>query len=174
MVLESPLQRICLQLITAEDEVKALCEKYHRDFEKVKRWYDGYFLEDYQVYNPRAVVSVMTKGKFKSYWSETGTYEAIVSLINMDFDGLKTMFLEMISGSTVEVDVSSFQNDTISFNNRDDVLTYLIHIGYLGYDQDCHVAFIPNEEIRQELTAATKRSKWNEMITFQQIGRAHV
>ena len=78
------------------------------------------------------------------------------------------MFLEMISGSTVEVDVSSFQNDTISFNNRDDVLTYLIHIGYLGYDQDCHVAFIPNEEIRQELTAATKRSKWNEMITFQQ------
>ena len=55
-----------------EDEVKDLCEKYHRDFEKVKYWYDGYLLEDYQVYNPKAVVSVCVRGRFRSYWSETG------------------------------------------------------------------------------------------------------
>ena len=151
-----------------EEEVKNLCERYHRDFGKVKYWYDGYLLEDYQVYNPKAVVSVCVRGKFKSYWSETGTYETVVPLINMDFDGLKTAIIEMLSGVAVEVDVTSFQNDMVGFANKDDVLTYLIHLGYLGYDQNVRKAFIPNEEIRQELTHAVKRKKWNEMITFQQ------
>lgn len=150
-----------------EEEVKELCAKYQVDFEKVKCWYDGYLLEDYQVYNPKAVVSVMTKKKFKSYWSETGTYEAIVPLIKMDFDGLKTDIIEMLSGSSVEVDVTSFQNDTVSFVNKDDVLTYLIHLGYLGYDQNTETAFIPNEEIRQELIKATRRTEWNELFEFQ-------
>ena len=79
--------------------------------------------------------SLILRGKYKSYWSDTGTYEVVVPLINMDFDGLKTAIIEMISGTAVEVDVSSFQNDTISFASRDDVLTYLIHLGYLGYDE---------------------------------------
>ena len=73
----------------------------------------------------------------------------------------------MLSGSSVYVDVSCFQNDAVHFSNKDDVLTYLIHLGYLGYDQNTHAAFIPNEEIRQELTAAVRRKKWDEMITFQ-------
>ncbi len=73
----------------------------------------------------------------------------------------------MMSGAAVDVDVTSFQNDTVSFANRDDVLTYLIHLGYLAYDQDREQVFIPNEEIRHELNNAVKRNKWNEMITFQ-------
>ena len=150
-----------------EEEVKYLCEEYGQNFMEVKRWYDGYLLEEYQIYNPKAVVSVMTKRKFKSYWSNTGTYDAIVPLINMDFDGLKTAVIAMLSGSSVEVDVSCFQNDMVHFTNKDDVLTCLIHLGYLGYDQDAKTAFIPNEEIRQELTAATRRKKWSEMIIFQ-------
>ena len=150
-----------------EQEVAALCTEYGRDFKEVKRWYDGYLLEDTPVYNPRAVVRVMTKGTFKSYWSETGTYETILPLINMDFDGLKTSILEMLSGTSVPVDTVSFQNDTVSFSNKDDVLTYLIHLGYLGYDQFTCTAFIPNEEIRQELTAATRKDQWDELISFQ-------
>lgn len=135
----------------------------------VKHWYNGYVLEEYQVYNPKAVVSAMTrKGKLKSYWTETGTYEAIVPLINMDFDGLKTAIIAMLAGTSVGVDVSSFQNDMTSFTNRDDVLTCLIHLGYLGYDQNTQTAFIPNEEIRQELTNATRRKKWSELYDFWQ------
>ncbi len=142
-----------------EKEVKALCQKYGKIFDDVKRWYDGYLLEEYQVYNPKAVVEVLTWNKFQSYWSETETYEAIVPLINMDFDGLKTAIINMLAGAAVEVDVKSFQNDMVSFKNKDDVLTYLIHLGYLGYDQTSKQAFIPNEEIRQELAAATERYK---------------
>ncbi|MDD7388404.1 MAG: AAA family ATPase [Lachnospiraceae bacterium] len=150
-----------------EDEVKSLCEKYGKDFEKVKKWYDGYLLEDYQVYNPKAVVSTLLKGKFRSYWSETGSYEAVVPLINMDFDGLKAAIIEMLSGASVKVNTITFKNDTVSFTSRDDVLTYLIHLGYLAYNQVDETAFIPNEEIRQELTIATKSTRWNELITFQ-------
>ena len=155
-----------------EDEVRNLCEKYHRDFYKVKNWYDGYLLEEYQVYNPRAVVSVMLKGKFKSYWSETSSYEVVVPLINKDFDGLKTSIIEMLSGSSVKVNTRLFQNDTISFGNKDDVLTYLIHLGYLGYDQLTQSAFVPNEEIRQELSDAVETTNWNELLAFQQESSA--
>ena len=150
-----------------EEEVKQLCGKYEQDFEKIKHWYDGYLLEEYQVYNPKAVVSLMQKGKFKSYWSETGTYKAITPLINMDFDGLKTAVIEMLAGGEVAVDVSSFQNDVSSFSDKDDILTYLIHLGYLGYNQERETAFIPNEEIRQELIKATRKKVWNELVDFE-------
>ncbi len=155
-----------------DEEVKRLCMQYDIDYSKVKQWYDGYVLGEYQVYNPKAVVSVMIRRDFVSYWSQTGSYDVIVSLINMDFDGLKTAIIEMISGAQVKVDVTSFQNDIVSFANRDDVITYLIHLGYLGYDKAFQTAFVPNEEIRQELVKATKRKKWDEFVNFQNESQA--
>ena len=80
-----------------EEEVKELCQQYNRDFDKVKHWYDGYLLEEYQVYNPKAVVEVLLWNKYQSYWSKTGTYDAIVPLINMDFNGLKSAIITMLS-----------------------------------------------------------------------------
>ena len=84
----------------------------------------------------------------------------------MDFDGLRSAVIEMLSGDSVAVDVTTFQNDMTSFSCRDDVLTYLIHLGYLAYDQTDRRAFVPNEEIRQELSKAVRRKKWSEMLTF--------
>ena len=155
-----------------EDEVEKLAEKYHRDFDEVKRWYDGYLLKDYQVYNPRAVVSVMLRGEFRSYWSETASYDAIVPLINMNYDGLKTAIIEMLSGAEVRVNTATFKNDTVNIRSKDDVLTYMIHLGYLAYNQKLKVAFIPNEEIREEFLAAVKRKKWNELVDFQRASKA--
>ena len=149
-----------------EDEVQKLAEEYHQNFEEVKRWYDGYLLKDYQVYNPRAVISLMQKGEFKSYWSETASYEVIVPLINMDYDGLKTAIIEMLSGAAVKVNTATFKNDILNIQSKDDVLTYMIHLGYLGYDQTRKMAFVPNEEIRQELTIAVESKAWSEMLGF--------
>ena len=151
-----------------EEEVKKLCEKYQRDFDKVKKWYDGYILNGYQVYNPKAVVSLMNKGKFRSYWSETGSYEVVVPLICMNFDGLKDAIIEMLSGGEVSVDTVTFKNDPAKIQSRDDVITYLIHLGYLAYDEGKTSAFVPNEEIRLELNKAVKNSHWNEFIAFEQ------
>lgn len=150
-----------------EDEVKSLCVKYDKDFAEVKRWYDGYQLGKYHVYNPRAVVSVMLRGSFQSYWSQTGTYESILPLINMDFDGLRAAIVDMLAGDSVEVNPYFFQNDMVSFKDKNDVLTLLIHLGYLAYDEIRRKAFIPNEEIRFEFAMATKLNKWNDLQQFQ-------
>ena len=157
-----------------EAEVALLCAKYHKDFSEVKRWYYGYLLGDYHVYNPCAVVNLIFQGTFQSYWTQTGTYESILPLISMDFDGLRTAIIDMLAGASVDVTPYFFQNDMVSFRDKDDVLTLLIHLGYLGFDQLRKQAFIPNEEIRFEFAMATKLNKWNELINFQQESRSLV
>lgn len=82
----------------------------------------------------------------------------------MNYDGLKSAIIELLSGAEVPVNTVTFKNDAANFTNKDDVLTYMIHLGYLGYNQDRRTAFVPNEEIRQELTAAVHSRAWNEMI----------
>ena len=104
-------------------------------------------------------MNLMLEGEFQSYWSGTASYEAIVPLINMDFDGLKTAIIQMLSGGEIKVNTGSFMNDTVSFKNKDDVLTALIHLGYLAYDRREQMAYIPNEEIRSEFTDAVKENQ---------------
>lgn len=152
-----------------EDEVFQLCDQYGKEFDKVKRWYDGYQLGDIHVYNPNAVVNLMLQGDFQSYWSQTGTYESILPLINKDFDGLRAAILTMLSGDAVKVKTTSFQNDMITFRNKDDVLTLLVHLGYLAYDKTFQTVQIPNEEIRGEFLDAVAENKWNELIQFEKL-----
>ena len=155
-----------------KEEVTLLCQKYNIDFTELKRWYDGYLLGGYHVYNPCAVINLIFQGNFQSYWTQTGTYESILPLINMDFDGLRSAIIDMLAGESVEVIPYFFQNDMVSFRDKDDVLTLLIHLGYLAYNQKRSKAFIPNEEIRFEFAMATKVNKWSELISFQKESRA--
>ena len=150
-----------------ESEVMELCERYGRDFTEVKRWYDGYLLADRHVYNPNAVVNLMLDGTFQSYWSQTSTFESIRPFIDMDFDGLKAAIMAMLSGDSITVRTTSFMNDMVTFKNKDDVITLLIHLGYLAYDQELKTAFIPNEEIREEFSVALEDDKWDELNEFE-------
>ena len=72
----------------------------------------------------------------------------------------------MLSGATTQINVNSFQNDMVRFADRDDVLTLLVHLSYLTTIQNTQGAYIPNEEIRQELMFAVRRKKWNELNLF--------
>lgn len=148
-----------------EQEVKELCQKYNLDFDEVKRWYDGYLLAGNEIYNPKSIVSILTRKEFQSYWSQTGTYESIVPLINMDFDGLKTTIIKMLAGESVRVKTTTYQNDMVNFKNKDDILTLLIHLGYLAYDSKIRSAFIPNEEIRSELIDAVEEEQWSDKLS---------
>ena len=56
--------------------------------------------------------------------------------------------------------VSTFKNDPANIQSKDEVITYLIHLGYLGYNEENSTAFVPNEEIRQELSNAVKDNNW--------------
>ena len=70
----------------------------------------------------------------------------------------ESMFLDLEIGKS---------EDFKTYLNRYDVITYLIHLGYLAYDQKKSCAFIPNEEIRQEFLKAVRQKKWNEWIEFE-------
>ncbi len=133
-----------------EDEVKALCIENNMNFEECKRWYDGYRLNDYSLYNPRSVVTAMMYKKYGGYWTQTGSYDALKIYILMNFEGIRDDVLSMIAGGKVSVNVTKYMNTMTDFYSKDDVFTYLIHLGYLAYDQKNAKCYIPNQEIRAE------------------------
>lgn len=145
-----------------EKEVEELCGKYGRSLEEIKEWYDGYrFESEPSVYSPKSVVEAVLSGICDTYWNQTETFEALRVYIDMNFEGLKDDILSMMSGEKVRINTGSFSNDMVTFHTKDDVLTLLIHLGYLGYDFDNQSVFIPNNEIRQEFFNAVSELKWD-------------
>ncbi len=148
-----------------EEEVKKLCERFEMNFEETSSWYDGYKFRKYKhIYNPRSVVESMRCKHFSSYWTSTETYEALKIYMDMDFDGLRQDIVQMLGGGRIVVNTLSFQNDMNNFKAKDDVLTLLIHLGYLGYDSETKEAFIPNKEIMGEFENAMSTGGWQEVM----------
>lgn len=148
-----------------EEEVRALCEGHDMPFGEMQRWYDGYFFEAIgHVYSPNSVIEAIDSREFGNYWSRTETYESLMMYIAMNFDGLKQMVVDMLGGQRCSIDVESFQNDITSFHSADDVITLLIHMGYLAYDSRTKEVFIPNEEVRSAFFRAVKNDGWDEVV----------
>ena len=70
----------------------------------------------------------------------------------------------MLAGERIKIDCETFQNDMTTFESKDDVLTLLIHLGYLAYDMETAETFIPNAEIRAEFVRAIKECDWKEVV----------
>lgn len=148
-----------------QQEVKTLCDMYHMDFDEMARRYDGYSFRQVQhVYNPNSVVNAIIDGEFDNYWSNTASYESLREYISMNFEGLRDLVVQMFAGARCIVDIENFQNDMTSFKSRDDVLTALIHLGYLAYDMNTRETYIPNEEVRTAFARAVKDTDWEPVI----------
>ena len=146
-----------------EDEVKSLCEKYNKPFEQMKRWYDGYCLDGISIYNPKSVVESILRNNFGNYWTSTETYEALKVYIEMNFDGLKDTIIELLAGQKAVIDTTTFTNDMVTFNTKDDVLTLLIHLGYLTYNSNTKEVSIPNYEISEQFASTIRVMGWSEV-----------
>lgn len=147
-----------------EDEVRTQCDMHHINYEDVKNWYDGYLLGSTHIYNPKSVSDLLTWKEFQSYWTGTETYEALKLYINLNFDGLKESILEMLGNAGCHIDPTTFQNDMTTFVMKDDVLTLLVHLGYLTYDKKTEQVFIPNQEVAQEFLRAVKTGGWDRLM----------
>ena len=165
-----------------EAEVEGKCIEYGRDYERMKAWYDGYVVSDiippdpehkeqkstgktpepirYLLYSPLSVVEATTTGIIKNYWNKTENYEALADYIGKNLDGLKDAVALLMDGGRLRIDTSTYQNDMTTFTGRDDVLSLLIHLGYLGYDDEKSEVFIPNCEILDEFKSSTKDREW--------------
>ena len=152
-----------------EEETQALCEQYNMDFEDCRRWYDGYHINyhdtSFDLYNPKSVVQAMVDKKYGNYWTKTGSYDAIKIYISMNFEGIKDDVKAMIAGEHIDVVVDFYLNTMTDFHSKDDVFTYLIHLGYLAYDSIHKQCYIPNNEIRSEwIIAVANDSDYAEAI----------
>ena len=146
-----------------EEEVKELCKKYDMDFDSVKAWYNGYLIDGVHMYNPNSVTQAMIDQDCDSYWRNTSSFSSINTFITMNYAGLKDDIMTMLAGGKVIVDTRSFQNDLSDIHSKDDALTALIHLGYLGYDADRKSAYIPNYEVAEAFQMALKTGIWDEI-----------
>ena len=154
-----------------ETEVQELCERYGVSADEMRRWYDGYDLGGVEGYNPLSVVRAVESGKFRQYWTETGTYEDIRSLIEYDFNGLKEAVIQMLSGNRIPVSVYGCRNDMCTFRDKDQIITTLIHLGYFAYDADAQEAYVPNKEIREIFYRYMENNQNDPLSSFLQYSR---
>ena len=148
-----------------ESEVKMLCEIYDVSYETMKQWYDGYaFKGVWSVYNPNSVMKAICYDDFDSYWTETSAAEGLMKYISKPYTGLTKTIAELIGGIDVKVNTNGFANDLVTFRGKDDVLTLMIHLGYLAYDSDANTVHIPNEEIKLEFQKAIREVEHVETI----------
>ena len=146
------------------DDVAELCSKSDMPMDEMAKWYDGYRVGKYDIYNPQSVVRAVSTRIFDSYWTKTETFEALQLYIKLDMDGLRQSVIQMIAGEHIKVNTGKFQNDMVSLRSADDVLTLLIHLGYLTYDFDTKTAWIPNKEVQQEFINCIEDGGWEEVM----------
>ena len=146
-------------------EVEKLTTEYNVDLEEMKKWYNGYFVElGNPILNPRSVTASLDRKQFSNYWNKTETYEALRDYIMLNHDGLKDKITLMLAGESIEVDIRFFTNDMTTIESADDVLTLLVHLGYLTYNYENKTVRIPNEEIKDEFVTSIKSLKWDNVV----------
>ena len=162
-----------------KEEVQSLAVGHKMDFDELEMWYDGYEIGDERsMFNPNSVMQAVSRGRCRSFWGNTGTFGIVSGYIDMNFDGLKDNIIDMLAGNRCFVDPTGFQNDLKEVHSRDDVLTVLIHLGYLSYDWREGECYIPNYEVSIEMMNAVKAVKWQHVTEAlqqsQQLLRATI
>lgn len=151
-----------------ESEVQRLCSQHGLDFATMKEWYDGYSVKEFgSIYNPNSVMKAISYKDFDSYWVETSASESLMEYICKDYNGLTKTIAELIGGIQITVNTTGFANDFTTFKGKDDVLTLLVHLGYLAYDSEKECVYIPNEEIRREFSKTIREV--NHSATLERI-----
>ena len=143
------------------DEVVSLCQKNNMNIQEMERWYDGYRIgKASRMFNPYSVMRAIDDEEYRSYWTTTGAADSVITYIQMNFDGLKDDIIRMLAGERVYVNTTEFLNDMQVIRSKNDVLTVLIHLGYLSYDRDTYECYIPNKEVADEMNNAIKATSW--------------
>lgn len=156
-----------------KDEVKKVCDESGIDFNECLKWYDGYKLDnEVDVSSPYSVAMAAIAKKFRSHWSSTGSFLCLKDYIEMDFKGIRADVVRFMNGEHLPVNVDKFQNVLNHFTSKDDIFTYLIHLGYLAYNSDTGLAYIPNREVMQEWHNSVEDSeRFTPIIEFVENSR---
>ena len=145
-------------------EVETIAKEAEVSVEELRDWYDGYEIgKEKSIYNPYSVMKAVNRGYCDSFWESTSAYDAVSSYIKRNFEGLKDDIIKMLAGGRCRVNTTKFQNDLSIITCKDDVLTVLIHLGYLAYNREKKHCYIPNKEVWIEMTNAVEATDWNRL-----------
>ena len=168
-----------------DEEIQTLIQspECRLSYQELKKWYDGYKLNDIDIYNPNSVITAIDFKKCANYWRGTSALDEALRLINLNYEGLKEDLILLLDGQQIKFNCAGFQNDMKSFQSKDDVLSLLVCLGYLGCvaadngagenktkkidnddsddgDADIRIAYVPNREIRMTLKYLVDLENW--------------
>ncbi len=170
-------------------EVKEICQKHNVDFEMCKLMYDGYSFKKSRkelcqpdddgeplihIFNPYSVVQAVTQDEFSNYWTTTSALESITLYIDANIAGIQDDIKSMLKEEKgIKINVRLYNNNVEHFTTKDEVFTYLIHLGYLAYDPTNGTCHIPNGEIKQAwLDIISKSTGFEAIRQMLDTGRA--
>ena len=128
------------------EEVENICKKQDKvTFQELKEWYDGYKIQNIDIYNPRSVICALSDGICQSYWTNTGPMDEIMYFINNNVTDVKKDIITMISGEPVYVQLEGYGTENLSLETRDEILSAMTVYGLLSYHDE--TLEIPNKEL---------------------------
>ena len=141
------------------NEVEKLCREHNMSIDECLYWYDGYQIKNkVDISAPYSVVSAMRSHQYSSHWTKTSSFECLRDYINMDFDGIQADVCKLMAGQSIVICTEGYNNTLTNFETKDDIFTYLIHLGYLSYNADTQMVQIPNREVLLEWKLSVDRS----------------
>lgn len=140
-----------------EGEVQKLCLEHNLSFELAKIWYDGYKLNGIDIYNPNSIMDLIESGEYKSYWCKTGSLDVVTEALKLDVGNVRQDLVALLSGAEIKpINFAKYNSDIKNLKESNDILAYLVHLGYLAYDNQNNRVYIPNNEVRLAIVDALK------------------
>jgi hypothetical protein len=143
------------------------------DFEEMNAWHGGYMFGDLRILRPMSVSYALRNGQIGSLWPQAEASESLKAYMEMDFGCLRETVVQLLEnpGSTRKIRTTTFSNDPHNLSSADDVLTLLVHLGYLGCDINTSEVFIPNKEALQAFKDSTSDPVWAGLIQMHALSK---
>ena len=159
-----------------EDEVVALLHQFEvtTDLQAVREWYNGYYLAGNVLYNPKSILSFISRGELGAYWADTSRDEQLKRLIVNAGSLLNEQIAALLQGQAVKsrLDKSLVLEE---LKTRDTAAMSLLYMaGYVNAIKiatDIPVA-IPNYQLRipnKEVHSAFERFMTRWLVGNEQV-----
>ena len=148
-----------------QEEVEGLLAYYglSEQLEEVKKWYDGYLFNDFEIYNPWSILKYVNDRKDHvtefalPYWSNTSSNSIVREMVGEADEMAKADLETLMAGGTIEKQVHEDITYGDIHQTQDNLWNFLFFTGYLkkmgewtDAEGDIHLKMaIPNMEIKK-------------------------
>ena len=122
-----------------QEEVEGLLAYYDlsEQFEEVKKWYDGYLFNDFEIYNPWSILKYVNDRKDHvtefalPYWSNTSSNSIVREMVGEADEMAKADLETLMAGGTIEKQVHEDITYGDIHQTQDNLWNFLFFTGYL-------------------------------------------